>query len=79
MFMIFSFKRAGGGSPRAMVRGCGTRDEEPSFEMEGVVMAARLDVEQGNTFGAADLAILSDGFSHMAKSVIYDLLIICNA
>jgi hypothetical protein len=31
---------------RAMIGGRGSRDEEPSFEVKGVVMAALLDVEQ---------------------------------
>ena len=59
---------------RTLIRGCGGRDEEPSFEMEVVVMAARLDVEQSNAFSIADLAILSDDFPHVANSVICDLL-----
>lgn len=59
---------------RAMIGGRGSRDEEPSFEVKGVVMAALFDVEQGHTFGVAKLLILSDDLTHVASFVICDLL-----
>jgi hypothetical protein len=54
---------------RAVIRGGGSRDEKPSFEMKSIVASARLDAEEGDIFGAAHLLILSDNFPHVAISV----------
>ena len=58
-----------------MIRGCGSRDEKPSFEMEGIVASAGLDAEKSDIFGAAHLLILSDNFPHEAISVKSYLLL----
>ncbi|OOY26520.1 hypothetical protein BMI90_17585 [Thioclava sp. L04-15] len=49
---------------RAMVRGCGRRDDKTSFELQREVAPARLDAEKVHAFGVAQLAVFTVGLLH---------------
>lgn len=57
----------------AVIGGCRCRDDEPSFELKGVVAAARLDADEGHTFGTAELVVFSYDLTHGVKPVICDI------